>query len=106
MGQTEMTASTAASRSPILWGVGQPFSLQHLQAAQGESSFLWGTPAVPASPHQLSLSQCLSALPSLRPVPTRLQVLIKQPFKPQQLVVPNPGCLLHQGRLPLLSRLG
>lgn len=94
-GQTEMAASTAASHSPVPWGVDQPFSLLLLQAAQGESSFLWGTLAVPASPQQLSLSQCLSALPSPRPVPTISRCSSSSPFEPQQLLLHNPGCLLH-----------
>lgn len=92
-----MTASTAASHSPSLWGVGQPFFLLPPQAAQGGSSFVWGTPAIPASPHQLSLSQHPSALPSPRPVPIHLQEFTKQPFEPQQLVAHSPVCLLHQG---------
>lgn len=68
-----MAAAAVASPSPILQGAGQPFSLQHPQAARGKSSHSWSLP--PGS----SCSSCLSppafSLPALQPSPTQGQSL-------------------------------
>lgn len=80
------------------WG-SPSFSSHRLLGAKAPISgpFLWGTPAAPGF-----LSPNASALPTPRPDSIHLQVLIKQPFQHQQLVVHHLGHLLHQDQFPLL----